>query len=87
MQQFLTSRKGLSAQVTYGKGILISMQKLVLEHICEILLHKRVEIGRITQLLVLNPVELIFLANSHVSHCTHVRKKLEINLKTASCST
>ena len=47
-------------QVTSGKGLLINMQKLVWGHICQILLHKRVKIGRIAQLLVLNPVELIF---------------------------
>ena len=79
--------KDRESQVTYGKGLLINMQKLVLGHICQILLHKRVKIGRITQLLVLNPVELIFLRNSHVIFHTHARKKLEIDLKTASCST
>ena len=55
--------------------------------ICQILLHKRVKIGRITHLLVLNQVELIFLGNSHVFYCTHARNKLEINLKTASFRT
>ena len=58
-----------------------------LERICQVLLQKRVKSGRITQRLVLNPVELIFVGNLHVSYCTHARKELEINLKTASCST
>ena len=37
-----------------------------LERICQILVHYRVKIGRITQLLAFNPVELIFLGNRHV---------------------
>ena len=60
-----------STQVTYGKGLLINMQKLDLGHICQILLHRRMKIGRIAQLLVLNTVELISLGNSHVTFRMH----------------
>ena len=73
--------------MTYGKGLAINMQKLVLERICHILLPKRMKIGRIVQLLVLNPVKLIFFVNLHIPFCTHAPRKVEINLKTASCST
>ena len=79
--------KSSNTQVTYGKGLQLICKNWFWGHICQILLHKGVKIGRITQLLVLNPVELIFLGNSHVIFRTHARKKLEINLKTASCST
>ena len=80
------------SRVTYGKGLLINIQKLVFQTylppgICHIIFHKRMKIGRITELLVLNPVEITFFRNKHVPLSTHVQKKFEINLKTASCST
>ena len=58
----------------------------LLQRICLILLNKRVKIGRITQLLVLN-LGKEFFWNWQVSLCTHAWKKCKINLKTASCST
>ena len=44
--------------------------------------------GSVSTLInVFNLFELIFLGISHASLCRHARKQLEINLKTARCST
>ena len=60
----IRTKASLSTQVTYGKGLLINMQKLALGHFLNIILiNIRVKIGRIAQHLVLNPVKLIFFGN------------------------
>ena len=76
-----------TSHVTYGKGLIINMLNWSVEPICPILLYERIKLGRIVQLLVLNPVKLIFFVKLHVSFCTHAPKKFEINCKPARCST
>ena len=53
------------------------MQKWFLERICQIFFHKRTKFERITQLLMLNVVKLMFCGNLHASPCTHSQKKLD----------